>query len=116
LMLRSFPEKLRLDDCWVYVLPSLSAAQSAPERVIAQGTLEARSVEDGFQLLGAGQGETVVLIGKDVDQESVVFRGSINITVVDGQAQATVGQWHDAPPRAFPKIAVVPDASGDQQK
>src|SRR4029078_7075852 len=75
LMLRSFPEKLRLDDCWVYVLPSMSAAQSAPERVIAQGTLEARSVEDGFQLLGAGQGDMVVLIGKDVDQESIVFRG-----------------------------------------
>jgi hypothetical protein len=116
LLLRAFPEKLRLDDCWVYVLPGTSAAQPAPERVIAQGTLEARSAEDGFQLLGAGQGDTVVLIGKDVDQESVVFRGSIDLITADGQAHATVKQWHDATPRAFPKIAVVPDAAGDQQK
>ncbi|MDQ2998347.1 MAG: hypothetical protein M3R61_15020, partial [Chloroflexota bacterium] len=116
LLLRSFPEKLRLDDCWVYVLPASSAAQPAPERVIAQGTLEARSAENGFPLLGAGQGVTVVLIGKNVDQASVVVRGLIDLTTVDGQAQASVGQWHDATPRAFPKIAVVPDAAGEQQK
>src|SRR6266536_4939603 len=64
LLLRAFPPELRLDNCWVYVLPSMDGGK-APARVIAQGTLAARSAEDGVQLLGAGQGDTIVLIGKD---------------------------------------------------
>ena len=61
LVLREFPSGLQLDRCWVYVLPSSSAGRPYPERVIAQGMLDARVGEDGFRLLGARSGDTVVL-------------------------------------------------------
>src|SRR6266540_2925238 len=115
LLLRAFPPELRLDNCWVYVLPSMDGGK-APARVIAQGTLEARSAEDGFQLLGAGQGDTIVLIGKDRHDQTAIFRGLIDVALADGQALASVAEWRDATPRAFPQIAVVPDRAEPEQK
>jgi hypothetical protein len=109
LLLRAFPQDIRLDSCWVYVLKGGGADQPNPERVIAQGTLESRSVDEGFRLLGADPGDTVVLIGSDHSGNPLVYRGDI-AAVGDGQAEAGVKQWRRATPGAFPAISVVPDA------
>ncbi|HET9224142.1 MAG TPA: hypothetical protein VFO07_16640, partial [Roseiflexaceae bacterium] len=115
-MLRTFPPNMQLDRCWVYVLPNVAADRPAPERVIAQGTLEGRSAESGFPLLGAGAGDTVVLIGRDRENHPVVFSGAIDIAMVDSQVQASIKEWRNATPDAFPAIAVVPDLAEDDTK
>jgi hypothetical protein len=116
LLLRTFPQIIQFLRCWVYVLPGVTADRPLPERVLAQGTLEARSLDDGFQLLGAGKGDTVVLIGNDQAGRPVVYRGVIDIVVVDGQAQAVVEEWRDATPTAYPRIAVTPGPAEGEQK
>lgn len=107
-LLRTFPQDLRLDTCWVYLLKGMSAGRADPERVLAQGTLESRSVEEGFRLLGAQPGDTVVLIGSDHSGTPLVYRGLI--AVGDSQAEAGVKEWRSATPGAFPAISVVPEA------
>jgi hypothetical protein len=107
LILRDFPSQLQLDRCWVYVLPSMAAGRSYPERVIAQGTLDARVAEDGFQLLGARAGDTVVLIGQGRDGRPAVFRSTIDAAVANGLAR--VAEWRDATPEDFPAVTVIPE-------
>jgi hypothetical protein len=108
MLLRTFPQDLHLNNCWVYLLKGMSTGRADPERVIAQGTLESRSVEQGFRLLGAQPGDTLVLIGSDQAGNPLVYRGAIEAAVGDGQAG--IKKWYSATPDAFPAIAVVPDA------
>ncbi|MFL5801449.1 MAG: hypothetical protein ACJ8CR_06870 [Roseiflexaceae bacterium] len=107
LVLRDFPSQLQLDRCWVYVLPGTGAGGPHPERVIAQGTLDARTAEDGFRLLGARPGDAIVLIGQGRDGRPAVFRGAIDATVAGGLAR--VAEWRDVTPETFPAVTVIPE-------
>ena len=70
LVLAEFPKGIDLDHCWVYLLKGTPAA---PTHIIAQGTLDARMAANGFRLLGAALGDTVVFISKD---NGVVYRSA----------------------------------------
>ncbi len=85
------------DHCWVYVV---QGPLDKPRRLIAQGTLDARSAGDGFQLLGAAAGDTVILVGA-ADEELLVLRGTID--AVDPKEQrALITDWRPATPAAPP--------------
>jgi hypothetical protein len=109
LLLRDFPQNVRLDSCWVYLLKGMDTGQINPERVIAQGTIESRSVDEGFRLLGAEPGDTIILIGNDRVGDPLVYRGVL-AAVGAGQGEFGVKEWHRATPSTFPAISVVPSA------
>jgi hypothetical protein len=76
---------------WLYVLKynDPSAAEAAPERIIAQGKLSDRDKENGFHLLGAGDGDQVVIVSE--------FGG--HVYVHGGRLQAgSVQPWEDLTP------------------
>lgn len=61
----AIPSHIRNERCSVYVLQA--GGNGDTERIIAQGTCDARSRQDGFLLLGGGIGDTVVLIDEFMD-------------------------------------------------
>ncbi|MFN8568626.1 MAG: hypothetical protein U0Z44_14185 [Kouleothrix sp.] len=95
------PEDVRLDHCWVYVLKGLREGKGAGLRLLAQGTLETRSADTAFPLLGAAPGDTVLLINQTNGRPTSVLRAEIPAT---GELA-----WVDATPPAFPMIDVVPE-------
>lgn len=102
------PNTIGDEHCWVYVIRGTPAT---PERVIAQGTLDARALADGFPLLGARPGDTVVLIGA---AEGTLQVQTGTIQAVD-QGRAVISAWKLAtPPTApnsaypFPLVDIVP--------
>jgi hypothetical protein len=95
------PDDLQLDRCWVYVLHGANGDDPDPKRVIAQGTLEVRSASERFALLGARDGDTVVLIPERRGERPVVLRAS-----VDG---AQLVGWNSIKQDTFPTIDVVPE-------
>ena len=109
------PEELRMavpntidaGHCWVYVLRGTPAQ---PERLLAQGTLDARAPADGFVLLGARVGDTAVLVGS-ADGALHVLAGTI-ATAADGMA--SIPAWSNATPpsQPYPVVDVVPSPLG----
>jgi hypothetical protein len=99
----SVPSDLQDERCWVYVL---HGAAEQPERIVAQGTLDARSRTEGFELLGAEQGDTVVLI-EDNQNQLKVRRGTIDR--VDEARSAYIQKWEDATPESLFLIDVQPN-------
>jgi hypothetical protein len=97
----NLPSDIQLDRCWAYVLKGITAARSYPERVIAQGTLEARTEVAPFALLGADPGDTVVLIAEQRDQPPVVLSATVPET---GDLE-----WRAATPPVMPAIDVLPE-------
>ena len=113
LVLVDFPKGIALDHCWVYLLKGTPAA---PKHIIAQGTLDARVPANGFQLLGAAAGDTVVFISKDNRGRPSVVYGIVQEGQRRGETRAVVKQWEAATPD-FPMIDVQPGpvAPTDQQ-
>jgi hypothetical protein len=77
LLLFDVPPYINPEHCWVYIL---RYHNSTPSRIIAQGTLDAR-LDQGFRLLGAEQGDEIVLIGNligDAGRYEIVQRGRIH--------------------------------------
>ena len=109
------PEELRMavpntidaGHCWVYLLRGTPAT---PERLIAQGTLDARAPADGFVLLGARVGDTAVLVGS-ADGALLVLAGTI---AAAAEGAASIPAWRNATPSAqpCPLADVVPSALG----
>jgi hypothetical protein len=97
----NIPKDIQLDRCWVYVLKRGADGQPYPERVIAQGTLEARTAVAQFALLGAETGDTVVLIAEQRDHKPVVL--SAVVPEKDGLT------WRVATPPILPAIDVLPE-------
>lgn len=97
----NIPKDIQLDRCWVYILKHGTGGQPDPERVIAQGTLEARTAVAQFALLGAAQGDTVVLIAEQRDKQPVVLSAAIP---KKGRLS-----WRVATPPILPVIDVVPE-------
>lgn len=93
-----FPPQLPLERCRIYVLRGLDTEQPL---LLAQGTFEARSKEEGLQLLGALPGDTVVLVAETTDQNVVVVRGTIT-------SQGEVSDWQNVTPATTPLIQVLP--------
>ena len=109
-LLVDFPQQVQLDHCWVYVI---KGSLAAPQHLIAQGSLDARIAQRGFQLLGVAPQDTVVLLAKDHDWQTLVLSGTIAaITrpVSGGAAVAKLGQWANATPAQLPMVDVM---SGD---
>ena len=100
-VLNDFPKGILFDHCWVYVI---QGPEDDPKRILAQGTFDARAAEDGFQLLGAGKGDTIVLIGADTLGQPAVVCGTI-ADLVD--QLVTIKAWRAVTP-AFPLIDVLP--------
>jgi hypothetical protein len=111
----SAPEELRMavpntidaGHCWVYLLRGTT---TEPERLIAQGTLDARAPADGFVLLGARVGDTAVLVGS-ADGALLVLAGTI--TAAAGGV-ASIPAWRDATPPSQPPpvVDVLPSPLG----
>lgn len=99
------PHGIAPEHCWVYLL---RGGATRPERLLAQGTLDARALSDGFRLLGARPGDTVVLIGH-ADQELMVLSGSIE-GIDPLTQQARILNWAPATPplASFPAVDVLP--------
>jgi hypothetical protein len=95
------PDDIQLDRCWVYLVRDGAAEQPDPERVIAQGTLEGRSLHERFPLLGARTGDTVLLILEHRDRPPVVLRAAV--------AGNRLEEWRVASPATFPAIDIIPE-------
>jgi hypothetical protein len=103
---------LQPEHCWVYVLKGRDA-HGAPERIVAQGTLDTR-IGEGFPLLGAAVGDTLMLVGNGVDWRERVLLGEIGALAdaaprPDGRRPIGVRRWQDATPNPFPVIDVLPE-------
>jgi hypothetical protein len=106
-MLVDVPEQVRVSNCWVYVI---KGSLVAPQNLIAQGSLDARTRQRGFRLLGVAPGDTVVLLAKDQDWQTLVLTATIDaITTGEsgGAAVAKLGQWANATPTQLPMIDVI---------
>jgi hypothetical protein len=104
-------EEIEPDRCWLYVVKNID---SENPRLIAQGTLDARSLYQPFPLLGAEPGDTLVLIGRGYDRRPVVKRGEIAVEA--GSSQITIPRWRAATPSVFPVIEVLPEPAGVDEK
>jgi hypothetical protein len=104
------PPDLRLDHCWIYLVNEID---SAKPRLIAQGTLDARSLYKPFQLLGAVGGDTLVLIARR-GQQPVVWRGEIAVT--GDSPKVEIENWRTATPGAFPVIEVLPEPAQTDER
>lgn len=94
--------------CWLYVAQGAGDEQP-PTRIIAQGTLDARSLEgQGFPLLGAQQGDAVVLISTPPGQPANILKGKVQ--------GSTVVNWNSATPAQLPVISVVPGSLDAEQR
>lgn len=112
-MLLTIPEtQINPEHCWIYLVRGSIAD---PQQLIAQGSVDTRAGQDGFRLLGAQQGDTVVLIGLTPTGAPVVLRGAIGASQTDqnsGEVEAIIQRWENATPPAFPIVDVVPAPAG----
>lgn len=124
-LLLTTPSEVQWEHCWVYLLKggaldSGGFDSSAVTQLVAQGTLDARAQAGGFRLLGAEQGDTVLLVGRTLVNQPIVLRGQIVGTTAgseyDGSVHAEVDVWHNATPAQFPLIDVLaaPASRADQ--
>jgi hypothetical protein len=105
------PRQLHDEHCWVYLLRD---AQTKTEHLIAQGTFDGRTLEDGFRLLGVREQDIIVLVGNG-DTKSLVLTAKI-LEITKGKSpQVVLDQdwgieqgWADATPDTFPIVDVVP--------
>ena len=91
------------EHCWVYVV---RGPIEQPERLIAQGTFDERALADGFRLLGARSGDTVVLIG-EADQDLIVLAGKIE-GIDPTTHSARIPSWISATPPALDTAQPIP--------
>jgi hypothetical protein len=105
------------DHCWVF---TLRGPLSNPTNLIAHGVLEARSRTDGFALLGAQQGDLIVLIGNGFETgqnqtqpaHPIVLTNALG-TPVNGEF--SLGAWTPKTPNPFPITDVFPYGTYDPQ-
>lgn len=102
---QGLPETTRLECCWLYLVKGLSnsTGELAPDgRVIAQGSLEARSLDRPFDIKGAAVGDTLVLIGAPRDARPVVLSAPV--------PASGAPSWANVTPAALPMVDIVADA------
>ncbi len=107
-VLLPLPPEIIAQHCWIYVV---KGPLDGPTQVIAQGTLDARAVDDGFRLLNATAGDALVVIAKGLDGEPIVLQGKIDSFAPMPESDdllAVVGTWAAATPAPFPIVDVVP--------
>ena len=83
----STPTEVQAEHCWVYLLRQ--GSNDAPHRLIAQGTLDARSQTDGFLLLGAMEKDAVILFHEKPGGWPEVLQGIIQAGAVQWSANTT---------------------------
>jgi hypothetical protein len=102
--------------CWVY---TIRGALDNPQSMIAHGVLDARAGSDGFQLLGAEQGDMIVLIADGYATQPkdgraaqpIVLTGSLAAPNTDGKFN--VAGWRNSTPDSFPIVDVYPVGNYD---
>ncbi|HEU5101754.1 MAG TPA: hypothetical protein VFU22_22190 [Roseiflexaceae bacterium] len=97
----NLPSDIALDRCWLYVLEHGAGGLTYPKRLIAQGTLEARTAAAPFALLGAAPGDTLALIVEQRDRSSMVLSAA-----VPDKGELV---WRVATPPILPAIDVLPE-------
>jgi hypothetical protein len=91
------PEERRgllLGNCWVYLLKGAAGT----DRLIAQGTIGERDWSDGFRVLGAAEGDLILVISQVADDGAP---GGSRLSVVCGPAAADLSdpaRWSDRTP------------------
>ena len=85
------------EHCWVYVV---KGNIEEPTQIIAQGSLDLRTDDGDFVLLGATDKDYVVLVGRDAGSG----RPAVKYCQLDGEHR-----WVDATPDPFPMVDVQPD-------
>jgi hypothetical protein len=97
--------------CWVY---TIRGALDNPKSLIAHGVLDARAGSDGFLLLGAEQGDMIVLIADGYDTQPkdgrvarpIVLTGLLEAPNTNGNFN--VANWRNSTPDSFPIADVYP--------
>jgi hypothetical protein len=69
------PDSGLVGRCWVYVLQQSNTGHYT--RMLAQGTLDARSIEEGFDLLGANPNDRVLLYIEPHVGQATTFQGTL---------------------------------------
>lgn len=111
------PEGIAWEHCWVYVLK-----QDPKRRLIDQGTFESGSQNDGFELLGAGAGDTILLVGRHQPDRAAAAQPQIWCGTLSDEGDTdgyTMVAWDDVAvtPAQFPLIDVVPaELDSEEQK
>lgn len=110
-ILAELPASVTFDQCWLYVLRGLDRNNGCPTRIIAQGTLDSRSKDRPYAVLGAEINDTLVLIADTTNQRPRVLKGKIEAYRLDDQEVGAVTTWYDATPFQFPVVDVLPDSN-----
>jgi len=106
-LITQFQKPMQFRHCWLYVLPDLTE-QQAPTRILAQGSLDARSKDQDYLLLGAKPDDTVVLISAPPNENPLILHGTVN-------SDRHITNWQPYESSALPIVAVVPAPTVDQQ-
>jgi len=84
------------NNCWVYVLKQGATASDPPAHVIAQGTLVAQPREDSFRLLGAANGDSVVIM-RQLDSKPHVLSSVLRV-YADHPTKIVAAKWNIVTP------------------
>jgi hypothetical protein len=114
-LLLTVPGSINDEHCWAYVVkPDLQN----PTQVIAQGTLDARALNDSFHLLNAEPGNAIVLIGQHQDGQPIVLTGQIQQPTKESSAErVAMVSWDlsSATPQTLPMVDVLAEPCDPQQ-
>ncbi|HEY0738704.1 MAG TPA: hypothetical protein VGD69_27545 [Herpetosiphonaceae bacterium] len=100
------PRNTPAHQCWLYVIKNLNGEQP---RLIAQGTLDAHAADNGFRLLGALAGDTVVLVAKStLDKAYGCGKDRVLLHTISTEYQAPNNAWKDVTPEIMPLLNVQP--------
>lgn len=100
------PRDIPPHQSWLYVIRNLATGQPS---LIAQGTLDAHATDDGFKLLGATAGDTVVLVAKcTVDEAHRCGKDRVLVQQITQDNQLPNDGWEDATPEGIPLITIQP--------
>lgn len=81
------------DRCWVFALRD--ADDRTPQRLVAQGTLDAHAEHYGFDVLGAANGDTLLFVHHPENTPPTIYQGQINSAA---ELAISADSSSDAPP------------------
>lgn len=90
------------DRCWVW---ALHENNGTPQRLIAQGSLDANTASDGFELLGAADGDTIIFVQHPTQAAPTIMQATLNGATLDAIQPLTMP--------APPLIDVLPQVRTD---
>jgi len=93
---------------WVYV-------RKPDGRIIGQGVISDRDLNEGFDLLGAAENDEIVVVAQTANPSSLVFQVQVKRAQVGAGGQ--IGPWLDVTPDELPDfVDVLPVRDGGQEQ